>query len=83
MVAARPLSPRQPPSIWQCNGKSWQRQLETLASTRTVLVLCTRTCIAAREGTQSLCLQIVIEDVEEAVEAALHRSRAVKWHSMR
>ena len=28
-------------------------------------------------------LQIVVEDVEEAVEAALHRSRAVKWHSMR
>ena len=30
-----------------------------------------------------LCWQVVVEDVEQAVEAALHRSRAVKWHSMR
>jgi hypothetical protein len=27
--------------------------------------------------------QMVVENVEEAVDAALHRSRAVKWHSMR
>ena len=33
--------------------------------------------------TAGKCAQMVVEDVEEAVDAALHRSRAVKWHSMR
>lgn len=26
---------------------------------------------------------IVVEDLEEAVDAALHRARSVRWHSMR
>lgn len=27
--------------------------------------------------------QVVVENVEEAVDAALHRARAVRWHAMR
>ena len=65
--------------------------LETLPQTLTLILTVTMTVTLTLVLTLSLTItlthwlesQVVVEDVEQAVDAALHRSRAVKWHSMR
>ena len=47
-----------------------------------VSVLVTQTGVATRDSPHDPA-QVVVPDVEAAVDAALHRARAAKWHSMR
>ena len=47
-----------------------------------VSVLVTKTGVA-RQNSAAIPAQVVVDDVEAAVEAALHRARHAKWHSMR
>eukprot|EP00887_Chlorella_sp_A99_P002473 scaffold10.g2473.t1 len=47
-----------------------------------VSVLVTKTGVA-RENSRVHPAQVVVDDVDAAVQAAVHRSRSLRWHSMR